>query len=153
MWQALLFAMGKLAIRFVSGPGGIASVLRTGLLPSPFNTRSVPIDIGYSDRVPEPVRRGVMARARGRCEWPGGCDRPAAASDVHHLTHKKDGGPTSVSGCALFCEFHHLVCIHRWGWRAELRADGVIVAYGPDGQVLTGHPPPQSQGPPGSRAA
>jgi hypothetical protein len=152
-WQSLLFAMGKLAITFVSGPGGIASVLRTGLLPSPFNTRSVPIDIGYSDRVPEPVRRGVMARARGRCEWPGGCDRPAAASDVHHLTHKKDGGPTSVSGCAIFCEFHHLVCIHRWGWRAELRADGVIVAYGPDGEVLTGHSPPRSQGPPGSRAA
>jgi hypothetical protein len=150
-WQALMYAMGKLAIKFVSGPGGIASVLRTGLLPSPFSTKSVPIDIGYSDRIPEAVRRGVIARA-GHCEWPGGCDRPPAACDVHHLTHKKDGGPTSVTECALFCEFHHLVCIHRWGWRAELRADGVIVAYGPDGQVLTGDPPSRYRPPPGRAA-
>ena len=150
-WQALLYAMGKLAIKFVSGPGAIASVLRTGLLPAPFNTRSVPIDVGYSDRIPEPIRRAVIARDR-HCAWPGGCDRPPAASDVHHLIHKKDGGPTSVTECALFCEFHHLVCLHRWGWRAELRADGVVVAYGPDGQVLAGHPPSQ-HGPPPGRAA
>ncbi|MBO0804447.1 MAG: DUF222 domain-containing protein [Nocardiopsaceae bacterium] len=152
-WERLLYALGKLAIKFVSGPGAIASVLRTGLLPSPFSTRSVPIDIGYSDRIPEPVRRGVAARSRGRCEWPGGCDRPAAVSDVHHLKHKSDGGPTSVSGCGCFCEFHHLVCIHRWGWQVELRADGVMIAYGPDGQALNGHPAPGQQGPPGNRAA
>ncbi|HEX6454384.1 MAG TPA: DUF222 domain-containing protein, partial [Trebonia sp.] len=77
-WQELLYALGKLAIRFVSGPGAIASVLRTGLLPSPFSTRSVPIDVGYSDHVPQAIRRAVTARAR-HCEWPGGCDRPPSA--------------------------------------------------------------------------
>ncbi|HEX8008203.1 MAG TPA: hypothetical protein VF482_17445, partial [Trebonia sp.] len=40
-WEALQYALAKLAIDFVSGPGGIASVLRTGLLPAPFNTRSI----------------------------------------------------------------------------------------------------------------
>jgi hypothetical protein len=140
-WQQLLYAMGKLAIKFVSGPGAIASVLRTGLLPTPFNTRSVPIDVGYSDHIPEPVRRAVINRAR-HCEWPGGCDRPPAACDVHHLTHKKDGGPTSAADCGLFCQFHHDVCIHRWGWKIELQADGTFTAIGPDGQVLRGHPPP-----------
>jgi uncharacterized protein DUF222 len=142
--QALLYAMGKLAIQFVSGPGAIASVLRTGLLPSPFSTRSVPIDVGYSDHVPQAIRRAVIARAR-HCEWPGGCDRPPSACDVHHIRHKKDGGPTSVTDCALFCDFHHDVCIHRWGWEIELRADGTITATSPDGQVLRGHPPPATQ--------
>ncbi|HEY1702174.1 MAG TPA: hypothetical protein VGG75_20910 [Trebonia sp.] len=89
VWDDLLYKLGTLAIRFVSGPGAIASVLRTGLLPSPFNTKSVPIEIGYSDSIPTAIRRGVIARAGGRCEWPGGCDRPAAASDVHHITHTR----------------------------------------------------------------
>jgi uncharacterized protein DUF222 len=140
-WQALLYAMGKLAIRFVSGPGGIASVLRTGLAPAPFNTRSVPIDVGYSDHIPQAIRRAVITRA-GHCEWPGGCDRPPSACDVHHLRHKKDGGPTSVTDCGLFCQFHHDVCIHRWGWKVELQADGAVTATSPDGQVLRGRPPP-----------
>jgi hypothetical protein len=130
----------------------IASVLLTGLLPSPFSTKSVVLDVGYSDRIPEPIRRAVITRAGGHCEWPGGCDRPAAASDVHHVVHKKDGGPTSVTDCFLACKFHHLVVIHRWGWRVELRADGGIVARGPDGQVIEGHPRPRRRPPP-SRAA
>jgi hypothetical protein len=90
------------------------------------------------------------ARAR-HCEWPGGCDRPPSACDVHHIRHKKDGGPASVADRALFCDFHHDICIHRWGWEIELRADGTITATSPDGQVLRGHPrrPP---GPP-DRAA
>jgi hypothetical protein len=143
-WEALLYAMGKLAIKFVSGPGAIASALRTGLLPAQFNTRSVPIDVGYSDHIPQAIRRAVIARA-GHCEWPGGCDRPPSACDVHHIKHKMDGGPTSVTECALFCGFHHDVCVHRWGWKVELQADGTVTATGPDGQVLRGHPPPAAR--------
>ncbi|HEY1703207.1 MAG TPA: DUF222 domain-containing protein [Trebonia sp.] len=153
-WDRLLHALGKLAIRFVCGPGAIASVLRRGLLPEPFNTKSVPIDVGYSDRIPEAIRRAVIARAGGRCEWPGGCDRPASACDVHHIIHKKDGGPTSVTDCFLGCKFHHLVAIHRWGWRVELRVDGTVVATSPDGQVIEGrpHPRPKRRPPPGRAA-
>lgn len=47
----------------VPGPGAIASVLRTGLASAPFNTRSVPIDVGYSDHIPQAIRRAVIARA------------------------------------------------------------------------------------------
>jgi hypothetical protein len=156
VWDDLLYKLGKLAIRFVSGPGAIASFLRTGLLPEPFNSKSVPLDIGYSETIPSAIRRGVIARAGGHCEWPGGCDRPASASDVHHIVHKKDGGPTSVTDCALFCKFHHLVCIHRWKWTVELRADGTVTATSPDGQVLQGRPPPGNRsrpGPPRGQAA
>jgi hypothetical protein len=143
-WEALQYAMARLAIDFVSGPGALASVLRTGLLQAPYNGKSVPIDVGYSDTIPEPIRRAVIARDK-HCAWPGGCDKRPAASDIHHITHKKDGGPTSVQDCALFCQYHHDICIHRWGWKIELLPDGSVRATSPQGQVLRSHGPPPAQ--------
>jgi hypothetical protein len=143
-WQALQYALAKLAIDFVSGPGAIASVLRTGLLDAPFNTRSVPLDVGYSATIPEPIRRAVILRDQ-HCAWPGGCDKRPAQCDVHHVKHKKDGGPTSVRDCILLCQFHHDVCVHRWGWEIELLPDGEVIARGPQGQVIRSHSPPPAQ--------
>ena len=143
-WEALQYAMARLAIDFVSGPGGLASALRTGLLGAPFNTKSVPIDVGYSENIPEPIRRAVALRDR-KCAWPGGCDKRPASCDVHHIRHKKDGGPTSVRDCILLCQFHHDICIHRWGWEIELLPDGSVRAYGPGGQILRSHGPPPAQ--------
>jgi len=54
--------MARLAIGFVSGPGALASVLRTGLLQAPYNGKSVPIDVGYSENIPEAIRRAVILR-------------------------------------------------------------------------------------------
>ena len=85
----------------------------------------------------------MLLRDRG-CAWPR-CGRPAAWCDVHHLDHKKDGGKTSVTGCVLLCQFHHDVCIHRWGWRLILHPDGTTTAYGPAGQVLHSHSPPTTR--------
>jgi hypothetical protein len=64
---------------------------------------------------------------------------------VHHLRHKKDGGPTSVKDCILLCQFHHDICVHRWGWEIELLPDGETVARGPQGQVIRSHSPPPAQ--------
>ena len=139
--EALLYAMARLAIGFVSGPGGIASALRRTLLGAQLNGRSVPLDVGYSDHIPEAIRRAVIRRDK-HCAWPAGCDRPPAVSDVHHITHKKDGGPTSVKDCLLMCQYHHDICIHRWGWKIELLPDGAVRATGPQGQVIQSHPPP-----------
>jgi hypothetical protein len=138
--QALRYAIARLAIDLVSGPAGIAAWLRTTLLPPPYSTPSLPLDIGYSDSIPASIRRAVLLRDRG-CAWPK-CGRPAAWCDVHHLTHKADGGKTSVTGCVLLCQFHHDICIHRRGWRLVLHPDGTTTAYGPDGQVLHSHSPP-----------
>jgi hypothetical protein len=138
--QALRYAIARLAIDFVSGPAGLASFLRTTLLPPPYNTPSLPLDIGYSDSIPAGIRRAVQLRDRG-CAWPK-CGRPAARCDVHHLQHKKDGGKTSVTGCVLLCQYHHDICIHRRGWRLVLHPDGTTTAYGPGGQVLHSHSPP-----------
>jgi hypothetical protein len=121
------------------------------LMSAPWNSRSVPIDVGWSENIPEPIRRAVMLRDR-RCRWPGGCSRRPSACDVHHIRHKKNGGQTSVGDCALFCQYHHDICIHRWGWEIELLPDGTINAYGPLGQMLREHDPP-STGPPGTAQA
>ena len=141
--QALRYAIARLAIDFVSGPAGLAGWLRTTLLAPPYNTPSLPLDIGYSDSIPASIRRAVLLRDRG-CAWPR-CGRPAAWCDVHHLQHKKDGGKTAVSECVLLCQFHHDVCIHRRGWRLILHPDGTTTAYGPDGQVLHSHSPPTAR--------
>lgn len=143
--QALRYTLARLAIDFVSGPAGIAAVLRRGLLGKPWNTPSQPLDIGYADSIPPAIRRAVILRDR-HCAWPGGCDRPASACDVHHIKHKGDGGETSVANCGVFCQFHHDVCIHRWGWRVMLHPDGTWTATSPDGrQVLRSHAPPTSR--------
>ncbi len=140
--QAHRYAIARLAVDFVSGPGGLASALRTGLLEHPFSTPSLPLDIGFADSIPGHIRRAVMLRDQ-HCAWPGGCDRPASASDVHHIRHKSDGGETSVQNCAMYCEFHHETCIHRWGWQVTLHPDGTTEARSPDGrQVLRNHAPP-----------
>jgi hypothetical protein len=139
-YDALRYAMARLAVDLVSGPAGLAAYLRTQLLEAPWNTPSLPLDIGYSDSIPAHIRRAVLLRDR-RCAWPR-CGRPAVYCDVHHLRHKKDGGKTSASDCVLLCQFHHDVCIHRWGWRLVLHPDGTTTAHGPRGQVLHSHSPP-----------
>jgi hypothetical protein len=95
--------IGK-AVDLVSGPGGLASFLRTRLLDTRLAGPSLPLDVGHSAEIPAAIRRAVILRDQ-HCRWAGGCDQPAAACEVHHLTHLADGGTTSVAGCALFCFF------------------------------------------------
>jgi Domain of unknown function (DUF222) len=142
-WAALRYAIARLAVDFLSGPNGLASALRTGLLQAPFNTPSLPLDIGYSESIPAHIRRAVTLRDK-HCAWPH-CDRAACYCDVHHIVHKEDGGKTSVSSCILLCQFHHDICIHRWSWQIILHPDGTTTARGPDGQVLHSHSPPTAR--------
>jgi hypothetical protein len=139
--QALRHAIVRLAIDLVSGPSGVAAALRQGLLEKPWNTPSLPLDIGYSRTIPGHIRRAVLLRDR-TCAWPR-CTRPAVHCDIHHLRHQADGGETSVANCALVCQFHHDVCIHRRRWQLILHPDGTTEARSPDGrQVLRSHAPP-----------
>jgi hypothetical protein len=142
-WRALRYAMAKFAVDLVSGPAGLAAYLRTQLLEAPWNKPSLPLDIGWSDSIPWYIRKAVLLRDR-TCAWPR-CDRPAAYCDVHHRHHKKDGGETSVDKCVLVCQFHHDVCIHRWGWELVVHPDGTTTAYGPNGQVIHSHSPPTTR--------
>jgi hypothetical protein len=144
VWAALRYAMARLAVDLVSGPAGIAAALRQGLLDQPWNTPSLPLDIGVSRSIPGHIRRAVQLRDR-HCAWPR-CDRPAVHCDVHHLRHQADGGETSIANCALVCQFHHDVCIHRRGWTLILHPDGTTEARSPDGRrILRSHAPPAAE--------
>jgi hypothetical protein len=133
--------IGK-AVDLVSGPGGLASFLRTRQLGARLAGPSLPLDVGHTAEIPAAIRRAVILRDQ-HCRWAGGCDQPASACEVHHVTHLADGGKTSVDGCALYCFFHHHVAIHQWGWTVTLNPDGTTTARSPDGtKILRSHGPP-----------
>jgi hypothetical protein len=137
--------IGK-AVDLVSGPGGLASFLRTRLMDARLAGPSLPLDVGHSDQIPAAIRRAVILRDQ-HCRWAGGCDQPASACEVHHVTHLADGGKTSVDGCALYCFYHHHVAIHQQGWTVTLNPDGTTTARSPDGtKVFRSHGPPARAG-------
>ena len=129
------------AVALLSGPGGLASWLRTGTLPPPAGSVSLPLDVGaVTDLVPPHLRRAIITRDT-HCAAPG-CDTPPAACHVHHIIPRSQGGTTSLGNCVLLCSFHHLIMIHRWGWTIALNADGTTTATSPDGRVTRSHSPP-----------
>jgi hypothetical protein len=143
---ALVQAIIGKAADLLSGPGGLASFLRTRQLGAQLAGPSLPLDIGYSKTIPPGIRNAVILRDK-RCRWAGGCHQPAAACEVHHVKHKADGGHTSTRDCVLLCYFHHQVVIHRWGWTLVLNPDGTTTAWNPDRtKVLRSHGPPARAG-------
>jgi len=152
---AALSGMSREAIRqaiigkaadLLSGPGGLASFLRTRQLGARLAGPSLPLDIGYASTIPAGIRNAVILRDQ-RCRWPGGCHQPAAACQVHHVKHKADGGHTSLKDCVLLCSYHHQVVIHRWGWTLVLNPDGTTTAWNPDRtKTLHSHSPPARAG-------
>jgi hypothetical protein len=62
--------------------------------------------------------------------------------DAHHLIHWSKGGPTALGNLRLLCKFHHLIVIHRWGWKLTCHPDGTTTATSPHGHVLHSHGPP-----------
>jgi len=143
--EALERAIIGKAVDLLSGPGGLASFLRRGLLGARLGGPSLPLDVGWSENIPAGIRNAVLIRDR-HCRWPGGCSQPASACHVHHVRHKGRGGKTSVKNCVLLCAFHHLVAIHRWGWTLALNGDGTTTAWNKDHtQVLHSHAPPTTR--------
>ena len=142
----------------------MASYLRGALLNAPFSTLSQPLDIGRTTRtIPAHLRTAVILRDQ-HCQFPR-CTQPASVCDVHHLIHWAHGGPTSLGNLGLYCRFHHLIVIHRWGWNITRHPDGTTTATAPDGAPCTptahpSKPPDQRRNPrpvrhsaTGSRAA
>ena len=132
----------KAAADLLSGPGGLASYLRTRLAPDTVASVSLPLDVGTAtETIPVQLRRAVAVRDRG-CRFPG-CDQPVAACHPHHIIPRAQGGPTCLTNLMLLCTFHHLIAIHRWGWGIVLRPDGTVTATSPDGgKILHSHGPP-----------
>jgi hypothetical protein len=132
------------AADLLSGPGGLASWLRTGLAPGPA-APSLVLDTGAAtETIPAHLRRVVIVRDR-HCRFPG-CAQPPAACQPHHIIPRSDGGPTNLANLLLLCSFHHLIAVHRWGWQITLHPDATVTAISPDRtRTLHSHGPPPSQ--------
>jgi Domain of unknown function (DUF222) len=131
----------------VSGPGGAASFLRRNLLGKPLAGPSLPLDVGRTDDIPLHLRRLVSLRDQ-RCQYPGGCDQPAAQCEPHHVVHRKDGGTTSLPNLKNYCFWHHHVVLHELGWTLTVHPDGTSQVTSPDGKTIHSHAPPPAPGEP-----
>jgi len=132
-------------IQIVSGPGGVASFLRRHLLGKGLNGPSLPLDVGQTDDIPIHLRRLVALRDQ-TCQFPGGCDQPAARCEAHHVVHRADGGHTSLWNIKDYCWWHHHVVFHQLGWQLTAHPDGTSQARSPTGKVIRSHSPPPAPG-------
>jgi hypothetical protein len=128
-------------IQVVSGPGGVASFLRRNLLGQGLNGPSPPLDVGQTDDIPAHLRRLVHLRDQG-CQFPGGCDQPAADCEPHHVVHRADGGRTSLANLKDYCHRHHHVVLHQMGWTLTVHPDGTSQVKSPGGKIIRSHSPP-----------
>jgi hypothetical protein len=61
--------------------------------------------VGRRTRIPSPaLRRAVRERDRYRCRFPG-CE--SRRTDLHHIQHWANGGPTSQDNLLSLCRRHH----------------------------------------------
>ena len=80
----------------------------------------VPLKLGRTQRlVPASLRRAVVARDVGCVR----CGAPAAWSQVHHLVHWSQGGPTDLDNLGLLCGRCHRE-LHRGYWELVMGEDG-----------------------------
>ena len=132
-------------LQVVSGPGGAASVLRRHLLGKPLAGPSLPLDVGQTDEIPAHLRRLVALRDQ-TCQYAGGCDQPAVGCEPHHVTHRADGGHTSLDNLKGYCWWHHHVVLHELGWTLTVHPDGTSQVTSPDGKTIHSHSPPPRPG-------
>ena len=91
------------------------------------------------------LRRLVALRDQ-RCQFPGGCDQPAAGCEPHHVVHRQDGGRTSLSNLKDYCHWHHHVVLHQMGWQLTVFPDGTSQVRSPGGKIIRSHSPPPAPG-------
>ncbi len=78
--------------------------------------------------IPPGLRRAVRIRDR-HCTF-AGCDRPWWWCDLHHITPRNRGGPTTAENLTTLCRFHHGY-VHDRGWQLTRAPNGAIQVRSP----------------------
>jgi hypothetical protein len=72
------------------------------------------LELGRTRRDPSDAQRIEIRRRDKGCRFPG-CTH-TEFTDVHHVVHWVDNGPTDVSNLVELCDQHHR-CVHEMGWK------------------------------------
>src|SRR3954447_20608108 len=89
-------------------------------------------------RISGRLRRAVEARDRGRCRAPGCTEK---ATQIHHVRHWANGGPTCLRNLVSLCDGHHWL-VHEGGFTIVPRSPGRWALLGPHGVTVEPEPAP-----------
>jgi hypothetical protein len=108
------------------------------------------LNLGRTRRHPSDAQRIAIRRRDKGCRFPG-CSH-TEFTDVHHLRHWIDGGPTDLDNLIELCDEHHR-CVHELGWTVTGDANEELTFRSPTGRLSTSTPSPvfssARDGPPG----
>ncbi len=108
------------------------------------------LNLGRTRRDPSDAQRMEIRRRDKGCRFPG-CTH-TEFTDVHHVRHWVDGGPTDIENLVELCDHHHR-CVHEMGWRISGDANVELIFRSPTGRRSASTPSPTltaaRDGPPG----
>ena len=85
------------------------------------------------------AQRIEIARRDGGCRFPG-CGY-GLITNVHHLRHWINGGPTTLSNLITLCAAHHSR-VHELGWKVSGDANELVTFTSPHGRASISSPSP-----------
>jgi len=97
------------------------------------------LNLGRTRRDPTDAQRIEIRRRDKGCRFPG-CTY-TEFTDVHHVCHWIEGGPTDLYNLVELCDRHHR-CVHEMGWKMSGDANVEITFKSPTGRISTSTPSP-----------
>lgn len=97
------------------------------------------LNLGRTRRDPSDAQRLEIRRRDKGCRFPG-CTH-TEFTDVHHVKHWIDGGPTDLDNLVELCDQHHR-CVHEMHWRISGDANKELTFRSPTGRHSTSTPSP-----------
>ena len=94
---------------------------------------------GRSKRFATQAQRHEVQRRDRRCRFPS-CPNNTF-TDVHHVVHWADQGPTDLPNLVTLCDHHHHR-VHEGKWQVTGNANGILRFVGPSGRMMTSRPSP-----------
>ncbi len=108
------------------------------------------LNLGRTRRDPSDAQRLEIRRRDKGCRFPG-CTH-TEFTDVHHVRHWIDGGPTDLDNLVELCDQHHR-CVHEMRWKISGDANVELTFQSPTGRRSASTPSPSAtaarDGPPG----
>jgi len=109
------------------------------VLVSADGTEGQSLSLGRTRRDPTNAQRIEIRRRDKGCRFPG-CTH-TEFTDVHHVRHWIDGGPTDLCNLVELCDQHHR-CVHEMGWKMSGDANLELTFRSPTGRRSTSTPSP-----------